>query len=162
MRYIYGMDPESGEVSDLSRLTHLNDNDRETAKLFREMLEHYVKGSGFGKKECLDRIVREQAFTVLNRLCALRMAEARGFIIESVTNGYSSKGFQLFARLAGSALGETNETYRFYLFSVFDELSLDLPVLFDRFSPEGRLFPREPVLLELLEKINHPEIAPLW
>jgi hypothetical protein len=48
------------------------------------------------------------------------------------------------------------------LYSVFDELSPDLPGLFDRFSPQGRLFPREAALLQVLTQINHPEIAPLW
>ena len=38
-------------------------------------------------------------------------------------------------------------------------VALDLAVLFDRFSPQGRLFPRESALLELLDLINHPEIA---
>jgi len=99
---------------------------------------------------------------VLNRLCALRMAEARGILIESITNGYKSKGFQLYARLAETALGETGDAYRCYLFSVFDEFALDLAVLFDRFSTQGRLFPRETTLLELLGMINHPDIASLW
>lgn len=159
----YGMDPATGEVSDLDRLTHLDDNRRETARLLRDNLEHYLAGSpSRNVKECLERIVREQAFTVLNRLCALRMAEARGILLESIANGYKSKGFQLYARLAGTALGETGDAYRCYLFSVFDEFALDLAVLFDRFSPQGRLFPGETVLLELLDLINHPDIAPLW
>jgi hypothetical protein len=90
----------------------------------------------------VERIAREQAFTVLNRLAALRMAEARGILIESVGNGYQAKGFQLYARLAATALGETGDAYRVYLFSVFDELAQDLPSLFDRCAPQGRLFPR--------------------
>jgi hypothetical protein len=106
--------------------------------------------------------VREQAFTVLNRLAALRMAEARQFVMESISKGYQSKGFQLYQRIAGSALGETGQTYQCYLFSVFDELSLDLAVLFDRYSSQGRLFPRETVLLELLDLINHAELEMLW
>jgi len=159
----YGIDPASGEVSGLDRLTHLDDARRETARLLRDTLDHYLAGSPSGDvKECLARIVREQAFTVLNRLCALRMAEARGILIESITNGYKSKGFQLYARLAETALGETGDAYRCYLFSVFDEFALDLAVLFDRFSTQGRLFPRETTLLELLGMINHPDIASLW
>ena len=63
------------------------------------------------------------------RLAALRMAEARGLLLESVGAGYNSKGFQLYARLAGTGLGETGDAYRCYLFSVFDEFSLDLAVL---------------------------------
>jgi hypothetical protein len=59
-------------------------------------------------------------------------------------------------------LGETGDAYRCYLFSLFDEFAVDLPVLFDRFSPQWRLFPRETALLKLLELINDPEIEPLW
>jgi hypothetical protein len=159
----YGMDPTTGGISSLDVLTYLDDNRLETARLLRDTLEHYLAGDpSHNVMECLDRIVREQAFTVLNRLCALRMAEARGILIESIGNGYQSRGFQLYARLAGPALGETGDAYRCYLFSIFDEFALDLAVLFDRFSPQDRLFPRESALLELLSRINHPDIAPLW
>jgi hypothetical protein len=51
------------------------------------------------------------------------MAEARGLLVESVGNGFQAKGFQLYARLAGTGLGETGDAYRVYLFSVFDELA---------------------------------------
>lgn len=169
LQHEYGLDPLSGEVTPLEKLTALDDARRETARILRETLDYYLSNdphplplSPERAKGALERIVREQAFTVLNRLCALRMAEARGFLIESVGRGYQSTGFQLYARLAGAALGETGETYRSYLFSIFDEFALDLPVLFDRFSPQGRLFPREGALLRLLERINDPEIAPLW
>jgi len=64
--------------------------------------------------------------------------------------------------LAGPALGETGDAYRGYLFSVFDEFALDLAVLFDRFSPQGRLFPRESALLALLDLINHADLESLW
>ncbi|MDD5204636.1 MAG: BREX-1 system adenine-specific DNA-methyltransferase PglX, partial [Desulfobacterales bacterium] len=166
----YGMDPETGEISDLARLTHLDDSRRQTARLLRETLEHYVAANPTGgTQEALKRIVREQAFTVLNRLCALRMAEARDFLIESIGNGYQSKGFQLYMHLAGTALGETGEAYRCYLFSLFDEFSVDLPVLFDRYSPMGRLFPKPEALVSgnpskpgIIDLINGPEIAPLW
>ena len=46
-------------------------------------LEHYRANSpGSSTTDLLERIVREQAFTVLNRLAALRMAEAREFLTE--------------------------------------------------------------------------------
>ena len=90
------------------------------------------------------------------------MAEARGLLIESVGSGYQAKGFQLYSRLAGAGLGETGDAYRTYLLSVFDELSQDLPTLFDRYSPQGRLFPREAALVQILSLINHGEIDPLW
>ena len=65
-------------------------------------------------------------------------------------------------RLAGTGLGETGDAYRCYLFSLFDEFALDLRVLFDRFSPMGRLFPSDTALLKLLKLMNDPEIADLW
>lgn len=162
----YGLDPARGEVTDLAKLTQLDDAGRETARILRDTLAHYLAGqpalNAKAHQEALDRIVREQAFTVLNRLCALRMAEARALLIESVAKGYQSRGFQLYARLAGTALGETGDAYRTYLFSLFDEFGVDLAVLFDRFSPQGRLFPRPSTLLQLLDAINHPDIDPLW
>lgn len=166
----YGLDPNSGDVTDLARLEHLDDARRETARLLRDTMEHYLAAAYTAtpakakkaRQDVLDRIVREQAFTILNRLCALRMAEARGLLIESIAKGYQSKGFQLYQRLAGTALGETGACYRLFIFSVFDEFAVDLPVLFDRFSPQGRLFPREAALLNVLQEINHPDIDPLW
>jgi hypothetical protein len=158
----YGLDPNSGAVTELASLRHINDAQRESARILRDTLAHYCAGGDTDAKQGLDRIVREQAFTVLNRLAALRMAEARGLLVESVGNGFQAKGFQLYARLAGIGLGETGDAYRTYLFSIFDELSRDLPGLFDRYSPQGRLFPREAALLQVLNLINDADIAPLW
>ena len=158
----FGMDPVAGTVTPIESLRHINDQQRETARILRDTLDHYCAGGDMNTKTGLDRIVREQAFTVLNRLAALRMAEARGLLIETVGNGFQAKGFQLYARLAGTGLGETGDAYRVFLQSVFDELSQDLPGLFDRFSPQGRLFPREATLIQVLTLINHGEIETLW
>jgi hypothetical protein len=161
----YGLDPESGTVTGLEKLTAQDDTKRETARILRETMDYYLAGKTDDKKnrqDVLQRIVREQAFTVLNRLCALRMAESRGILIESIAKGYQSKGFQLYARLAGTGLGETGDAYSSYLFSLFDEFAIDLAVLFDRFNPQGRLFPRQTALVKLLDLINDLEIEQLW
>jgi Eco57I restriction-modification methylase len=163
LQHEYGMNPVTGEVVELSRLPVLDDTRRDTARLLRDTLTHYLATSpSGGRPEALQRIVREQAFTVLNRLVALRMMEARGLLLESIARGYQSRGFQLYQRLAGSSLGETGDAHHCYLASLFDEFALDLAVLFERFSAQGRLFPHESALLELLGLINHPEIEPLW
>ena len=166
----YGLDPNTGDVTDLTRLEYLDDSRRSTARILRDTMEHYLSPIDTStpaklkkaQQDVLKRIVREQAFTIFNRLCALRMAESRGLLIESIAKDYQSKGFQLYQRLAGTALGETGDCYRLFIFSVFDEFAVDLPVLFDRFSPQGRLFPREAALLNVLQEINHPDIDPLW
>jgi len=162
----FGMDPKTGEVAAIAKLSDLDDSRLETARVLRQVFAHYLAtesgGGRTAEAQVLDRIVREQAFTVLNRLAALRMAEARGLLVESVSSGYQAKGFQLYARLVGTGLGETGDAYRVYLFSVFDELAQDLPGLFGRYAPQGRLFPREAALLPLLALINDAEIEPLW
>lgn len=162
----YGLDPVSGEIANLDSLSHLDDQRLEIARILREIASHYLasaadRGDG-AQKAVLDRMVREQAFTALNRLAALRMMEARGLLMEAVAKGYQSKAFQLYQRVAGSALGETGDTYRVFLHSLFDAYALDLPGLFDRYAPNGRLFPREPALLAVLDLINTHDIAPLW
>lgn len=162
----YGLDPTSGTVSDLNILTHLDDRRLETAAILREILDHYVASSmtygANAKAAVLNRMVAEQAFTFLNRLVALRMMEARGLVMDAVAKGYQSRGFLLYQRVAGSALGETGDTYRVFLLSVCDLYSADLPALFDRHYPNGRLFPSEPALLSLLDLINAADIEPLW
>jgi len=158
----YGMDPASGEIAPLENLLHIDDQQRESARILRETLVHYCAAPDTMAVSGLERIVREQAFTVLNRLAALRMTEARGLMIESIGGAYQAKGFQLYARLAGAGHGETGDAYRVYLHSVFDELAQDLPSLFDRYSPQGRLFPREAALVRVLAVVNHPELEPLW
>ena len=167
LQAIYGLDPKNGTAAPVDTLNFLDNKGRQTAVILRQTLAHYVaaipgKSEKARTQQALDRIIREQAFTVLNRLAALRMAEARGFLIESVARGYSSKGFQLYKTIAGTGLGETGDAYSAYLFSIFDEFSLDLSALFDRHSIQGRLFPRESALLALLDQINHFEIEHLW
>ncbi|MCC6076082.1 BREX-1 system adenine-specific DNA-methyltransferase PglX [Pseudomonas sp. GCM10022188] len=166
LQQTYGIDPNSGEVASLERVTHLSDRDRQTAQLLRDTLAHYLAVDEDDKAHriaAIDRIIREQAFTVLNRLAALLMMEARGLLVAAVVSqGQQSQAFELYKMVAGSALGETGEAYRTFLFSLFDEFAIDLPALFDRHAAQGRLFPREPALLAVLEALNHHEIQPLW
>lgn len=165
LQQTYGLDPKTGEVTPMARLTHLDDRQRHTAEVLRQTLAHYLGADADDTDHrilVLNRMVREQAFTVLNRLAALLMMEARGQLIESVSKGYQSRGYQLYSKIAGTALGETGQAYQVYLFSVFDELAQELPALFDRYAANGLLFPRETALRALLDELNHFEIEPLW
>jgi len=166
LQQTYGMDPASGEVADLDRLSHLDDRTLSTARILREIYTHYLGASANppvqARRHALERIAREQAFTVLNRLAALRLMEARGILLESVAKGPQSRAFQLYQRVAGTALGDTGETYQVFLFSLFDMFAADLPALFDRFAPTARLFPRNAALLRLLDLLNAPDLEPLW
>ena len=94
LQQTYGLDPKTGEVTPMARLTHLDDRQRHTAEVLRQTLAHYL-GADVDDTDhriaVLDRMVREQAFTVLNRLAALLMMEARGQLIdEYVTRDLSA------------------------------------------------------------------------
>ncbi len=163
----YGLDPVSGSVTPVESLGHLDDRRLETTRILREIFEHYLptsvgKDEEERRKATLERIAREQAFTMLNRLVALRMMEARGLLLQSVGAVYQSTAFQLYQRVAGTALGETGDAYRVFLLSVCDLYAADLPVLFDRHYPNGRLLPREPTLLAVLGLINTVDIESIW
>lgn len=165
LQQTYGLDPKTGEVTPMARLTHLDDRQHHTAEVLRQTLAHYLGADADDTDHriaVLDRMVREQAFTVLNRLAALLMMEARGQLIESVSKGYQSRGYQLYSKIAGTALGETGQAYQVYLFSVFDELAQELPALFDRYAANGLLFPHETALRALMDELNHFEIEQLW
>ena len=134
----------------------------QTARLLRERLDYLedtIAGSN-QKEEAVEQLVREQAFTILNRFSALRMAEERQIIPETIKQGYNSEGFQVFDQLSGGAqTAEQFERYNWFLKAMFDELAIDLPAVFDRFSPYALLFPSEKVILELLDIINDEDLS---
>jgi hypothetical protein len=160
LQELYGIQPD-GTLTQCEMLDHLADEELEVARLLRSRLNHLEGGEPYeaftrtqAKPENVARVIREQAFTVLNRLAALRLCEERGLVLECVRQGVNSEGFQLFMTTAGNALGETHEAYLVYLYRLFDELALDLGVLFDRFSPLALLFPRKDALEEVLRELN--------
>ncbi|MBU6179876.1 MAG: hypothetical protein KGR69_09425, partial [Verrucomicrobia bacterium] len=161
---LYGISAQ-GVIAPLDRLGHLDEAGLATAALLRERIEYLERthpDDKDGTRAAVARLAREQAFTILNRLAAIRMAEKRGLIVESVGQGYQSRGFKVFETVAGSALGEAYQRYRRFLFCLFDELALDLGVLFDRRSPQALLFPREPALLALLDLLRAADLERLW
>jgi hypothetical protein len=161
---LYGISAK-GDIAPLDKLGHLDESGLATAALLRERIGYLEKthpDDKDGTKAAVARLAREQAFTILNRLAAIRMAEKRGLIVESVGQGYQSKGFKVFETVAGSALGDTYHRYRRYLFCLFDELAIDLGILFDRRSPQALLFPREAALLTLLDHLHASDLERLW
>ena len=161
----YGIFPHEGRVFPLEKIPYLDDEQTRITTLLRERIEHISATehrSTDRTEEAIRRVLREQAFTVLNRFAALRMAEERGIFQETVGDGLRSKAFQVFETMAHSGLGSAYERYRVFINRVFDEIAVDLGVLFDRFSPYGLLFPREAALLRLFELLNDPEIKSLW
>jgi hypothetical protein len=165
LQAVYGLQPD-GAALPIERLAHLDDPGREIARELREWQEHLasteIGTEAERSKSAFDRAVRETAFTVLNRLAALRMCEERGHAIECVRRGMESDGFVLYERLSGGVFGTRGETYRIFLDHMVDELAVDLGVLFDRRAPQSLVFPRERCLEEVLSLLNSQELALLW
>lgn len=138
-----------------------------TARMLRDRLQHLMAAlpdtdtDADKERQAVGQLVAEQAFTQLNRFCALRMCEERDLIMESIRGGYESAGFMAYDSIAQSVGASRYERYRCYLLSVFDELSIELPAVFDRFSPFGLLFPDESTLMKLLELINDSQLS-VW
>lgn len=134
-----------------------------TARMLRERMKHLLAAlpETEANKEHLavGQLIAEQAFTQLNRFCALRMCEERDLILESVRAGYDSVGFQSYDAIAQQTAMPKYNRYKWYLHSIFDELSIELPAVFDRFSPYGLVFPGENTLLKLLDLINDTQLS---
>lgn len=134
-----------------------------TARMLRERMKHLLaalpESEAQKEKLAVGQLIAEQAFTQLNRFCALRMCEERELILESIHGGYDSVGFQSYDAIASQIAMPKYNRYKWYLHSIFDELSVELPAVFDRFSPYGLVFPDENTLLHLLELINDTQLS---
>jgi hypothetical protein len=123
----------------------------------------HKKAAGMTSKDAVNDYIRDAAFTTLNRFVALKMLEARELVKQCITQGDQSGGYKEFCGLAsGVALLPNNEGYRLYIESLFDELSTEMKVLFDRRDPASVLWPRRKTFDTLLSVLNAPELASVW
>lgn len=123
----------------------------------------YHQSSGLDDRESVARFVRDAAFTTLNRFVALKMLEARELVQQCITGGGDSAGYREFVGLApGVERLSEGSGYRLYLESVFDELSAEVKVLFDRRDAASLLWPRHNTLVSLLDELNRPTLTEVW
>lgn len=152
------------------------------ARSVRGALEEHALASeqaGTAPKDARKELVRETAFTWLNRFVALRMMEERGLVKTTLSKHHNSAGFLFWVaeegnereyelRQAGEspldAAGEgpRHVAYRRFLLGRCADLSNQLPVLFDTSDLPSRLFPRPVVLREFLESMNDEALAGAW
>jgi hypothetical protein len=153
-----------------AKMSHLTDEEQVARK---DILDHFghVKARGFKPKEALDQLVREIAFTHLNRLCAYKMMEAREVYVggqkfrEAVSRGINSNGVKFYLadhpdeeRLFNT--GHQDVAYRHFLDWLGGLLSEEIGVLFNPNDPANRLYPRQKTLDEVLDLLNGGGIKP--
>lgn len=138
----------------------------ETLNRLRSFFKSEIK-SGLKEKEAFNKLVREVAFTHLNRFVAFKMMETRKLIQQTITKGTESNGFKFY--LVDNSedydlwkSGDKDTAYRHFLLWKFSEIAEELEILFDPNNLPSRLFPRPRVLRELLSLINSKELTSIW
>jgi hypothetical protein len=153
-----------------AKMSHLSEEEQAARKDILDHFEH-IKARGFKPKDALDQLVREIAFTHLNRLCAYKMMEAREVYIggqkfrEAVSRGVNSNGVKFYLadhsedeRLFNT--GHQDIAYRHFLDWLGGFLSDEIGILFNPNDPANRLYPRQKTLDEVLDLLNEGGIEP--
>ncbi len=176
---VYGLSPD-GNFEPTERLPAVREMNevRET----RELLEGFLADEaavGLRGAEAVDKLVKEVAFTHLNRLVAFKMLEARALTRGTLDRYHESNAFKFYLAepehakdyerfLAGDLpkdpLGEgPRETaYRHFLLDQCARMAGEIRVLFDPDDLASRLFPRPRALRDLVGMLNAPEVAAAW
>ena len=135
--------------------------DNTTDKITRcdlEQIVTHLRTLGEDPAGAVARLLREAAFTHLNRLIAIRVAEAIGLLPESLARGPQSRGF----RDLGEIMPMLAADYRGYLRLCGDELAADAPVLFDPRNPLLALEPSTAAFDELVALLADPGTTEIW
>lgn len=176
---IYGLH-QNGSLEEPATLPAIQS--LEEARETRAHLEHLLadeRDAGLKTAEAVEKLVRETAFTWLNRLAALKMLEARGLVRQSLLKGLDSNGFKFWLTTLGNeaelsryeagslpldALGEgpRDTAYRHYLLHLCADMAAQIRILFDPDTVTSRLCPRPRALADLLALLNHPALAIIW
>ncbi|NTX41654.1 N-6 DNA methylase [Myxococcus sp. CA033] len=123
----------------------------------------HKRAAGMNAADSVTDYLRDAAFTTLNRFVALKMLEARELVQECITKGEQSGGYREFCGMApGLPLLPDSAGYRLYIESLFDELSTEVKVLFDRRDPSSVLWPKRATFEQLLDILNTTELARVW
>lgn len=135
--------------------------------------------AGLDAKAARKKLLRETAFTWLNRLVAFRLLEERKLIKQTISRLTDSNAFKFWlvedanaaayveyqkGDLPRNAMGEgpSQTAYRQFLLAQCASLAAEVSILFDPTNLPSRLCPRPGVLKELLESINAPALADAW
>ncbi len=114
----------------------------------------YLRSEGEDDAGSVSGFVREAAFTHLNRLIAIRVAEGTGTIPPTLKGGVASTGFRDFREVAPSLADTDWGAFVFFVNLCADEFAHDVPALFDPRNPMLELSVSEPIVEGLIKRIN--------
>ncbi len=155
-----------GRVEDEGAMGHLTDLPQEYRGQVLGHLRH-IEAGGFKSADAAGQLIREIAYTHLNRVCAYKMMEKRKVIREAVSRGINSNGFKFY--LADHPQdeqlwsgGQQDLAYRNFLLWLAGTVSNEIGVLFSPLDPANQVFPPQSVLDEVLEQVNCESLAGIW
>jgi len=177
LQSIYGLDSK-GKFEDTKRLPAVQSLPEVRAT--RTRLEKFLNDeeqAGLKRPEAVDKLVKEVAFTHLNRLVAFKMMEARKLIRGTLDRYQESNAFKFYlaeyedslrlyeqGSLPQNEVGEgpRDQAYRHFLLWQCAELSKEIKVLFDSENMASRLFPRPRALKSLMDLMNDSRLEGAW
>ncbi len=177
LRGVYGLDPKGrfDEIADLPAVRELREV-QETRRRLVKYLED-EEAAGKEKPKVVEMLVKEVAFTHLNRLVAFKMMEGRGLIRGTIDRYQSSNAYMFYladhpeemamyeaGSLPQDGLGEgpRDVAYRHFLLHQSAKMAEEIRVLFDPDNLPSRLFPRPRALKDLLDMLNDPALVEAW
>jgi hypothetical protein len=123
----------------------------------------YLTREGLEGGEAVARVIREAAFTAVNRLLAVRVGEAVGAFGELTARGRSSTSYrEIVVDLFPVVAQAEDEGFWHFLQVAGDELGATVPLLFDRRLPVSAFVPSRTCVDAALEIVNDAEVATAW
>ncbi|MHA1381214.1 MAG: BREX-1 system adenine-specific DNA-methyltransferase PglX [Candidatus Helarchaeota archaeon] len=150
LRY-YGIFKERDFIP-LEKLNHLSNEEKKK----RIWLEESIKKEKLGNlsnENAITRYVRHCSFTFINRIAALRAMEVRKLIKETIIRRPECGGRSLREREIAEKHPEwtIEQLYRENLIQAFEEVSLEIKILFDLDNEYSILFPEYNIYIKLLD-----------
>jgi hypothetical protein len=174
---IYGLEPDGtflpkAKLPILARVPEAMATRKRLEKLFSDEQEASITPADGHQK-----LLKEVAFTHLNRLVAFKLMEGRKLMRGAIDRYQDSNGFKIYLASHDSDLklfekgsmplddfdeGPSDRAYRHFLLWQCGELAKEVRVLFDPENLASILFPRPRVLREVVDALNAEDMKPAW
>jgi hypothetical protein len=180
LQQVYRLDAQTGARLPVPKgdLLETSADAQANRKRIEQLLDDEVE-SGLTREQAIAKLIKETAFTHLNRLVAFKLMEARGLVRSPVARHHIANGFRMWlgGRPTEEALynqgdnpndrdgfGEAprDRAYRHFLLWQCGELAKEIRVLFDPDSVPSMLFPRPGVLREFIDRLNADDRKDDW
>jgi len=180
LEQIYRIHPQTGVPLDIPQGHVLKTS--EEARLRRKRIETLLADeaeAGLSRPQAVAKLVKETAFTHLNRLVAFKLLEARKLVRGVLAKHHQANGFKMWLSERpeeeelynlgddpnlrdGFGEAPRDRAYRHFLLWQSAELAKEIRVLFDTDNVPTLLFPRPAVLKELIVALNDSEREADW